>query len=275
MSLLKKLALCMLDKNQLALIWLGQAGFIIKDYQGTKLAIDPYLSNCGERLKNFVRISPALIKPEDLEVDEYFVTHKHFDHFDYDTIPVVAAKNATRFWGPISCVEEYDRCIGGGSMNLLLDDMMSVTENIRVKETFADHGELEPNAIGIWLEIGEFRIYITGDTAYRPEQMTWVKDSKPDIMIASVNGEFGNLTTEEGVSLANYTGAKHMIPCHFWTFVEHKGRPDLLWEAMKKQGIEARLDFLTVGDLYICEKKEDGKSDIFKYIERQPRGVDV
>lgn len=54
------------------------------------MVLDPYLTECGERIRGFKRLSPMLIAPEELAVDYYVTSHLHFDHFDYDAIPIVA-----------------------------------------------------------------------------------------------------------------------------------------------------------------------------------------
>ena len=52
----------------------GQAGFIIKSSSGQLLAIDLYLSNCGERLegnKGFKRLLPQILSTSDLPFCDY------------------------------------------------------------------------------------------------------------------------------------------------------------------------------------------------------------
>jgi L-ascorbate 6-phosphate lactonase len=76
--------------GDLAVCWLGQAGFLLKDTAGNLLAIDPYLTNCGERIRGFKRLSPMLLPPEEFMPRYQIITHLHFDHFDYDAIPIIA-----------------------------------------------------------------------------------------------------------------------------------------------------------------------------------------
>ena len=60
--------------GELAICWLGQAGFLLKDSRENELVIDPYLSNCGERMRGFKRLSPMLLHPKDLNPDYYITT---------------------------------------------------------------------------------------------------------------------------------------------------------------------------------------------------------
>ena len=93
--------------GELAVCWLGQAGFLLKDCQGKVLVIDPYLSNCGEQMRGFKRLSPILLAPEELTPDYYLITHLHFDHFDYETVPKILERGTSPlFLGPSSCREK-------------------------------------------------------------------------------------------------------------------------------------------------------------------------
>ena len=69
------------------------------------MAVDPYLTNCGERIRGFKRLSPMLLPAEDFAPDYYVITHTHFDHLDYDAIPVVKEPlppigSGDALWGP-------------------------------------------------------------------------------------------------------------------------------------------------------------------------------
>lgn len=64
------------NKDSIAIWYLGQNGFIIKEHGGNTICIDPYLSNyCGEADKyqdhafRLDRQLPIFIKPQDLDVD--------------------------------------------------------------------------------------------------------------------------------------------------------------------------------------------------------------
>ena len=53
MELAEKFRHLKISPGELAVCWLGQAGFLLKDSCENKLVIDPYLTNCGERLRGF------------------------------------------------------------------------------------------------------------------------------------------------------------------------------------------------------------------------------
>ena len=47
----------------------------------------------------------------------------------------------------------------------------------------------------------------------------------PDILIAPINGAFGNMNDEQATDFCEIIMPKLMIPCHFWNFAEHGENP--------------------------------------------------
>ena len=118
MNLAEEIRRTQVSQGELMICWLGQAGYLLKDGHGCTLAVDPYLTNCGERIRGFKRLSPMLLPAEDFAPDYYVITHTHFDHLDYDAIPVVKERSPkTQFFGPTSCLDvlaEICECLRGG-----------------------------------------------------------------------------------------------------------------------------------------------------------------
>ena len=239
MNLAEKIHCVSVAPGSLAICWLGQAGFLLIDDNGNQLVVDPYLTNCGQRMRGFKRLSPMLLEPEELSPDYYVVTHLHFDHFDYDAIPVVAQSNKTLFLGPSSCNAELEK-VGVASERRYLIDRGDVyrDETVTVHALKADHGTMAPDAIGVVVEMGGHCVYFSGDTAFHEDLCQEVAAFKPDIAILSVNGKFGNMTAEEGAKAALLTGAKIAVPCHCWTFAEHGGNPGQFCELLKETSCE-------------------------------------
>ena len=215
------------DPGALAVCWLGQAGFWIKDSENHTLAIDPYLTECGERMRGFKRISPLLVAPEELHADLYCVTHLHFDHFDYDAIPAVATHSETVFAGPASCAGKLREMGIGGERIVRLDTGGHFAcPGIEVTAVPADHGEMAPDAIGLIVRMAGHTLYFSGDTAFHPEWIKKIRSFQPEIAFLSVNGRFGNMNAKEGARLAEKIKVRLAVPCHFWTFLEHGGDPE-------------------------------------------------
>lgn len=98
------------EKNAMAVWWLGQNGYIFKSPEGTLISIDLYLSDSCEYAypgMNLRRKVPVLIAPENVEVDVYACTHNHLDHLDPDTIQALHNKETIAFVGEGSA----NRCI--------------------------------------------------------------------------------------------------------------------------------------------------------------------
>ncbi len=263
MNLAEEIRCTCVAPGELAICWLGQAGFLMKDHNGNQVIIDPYLTNCGERLRGFKRLSPVLIQPEKLDPDYYIVTHLHFDHFDYDAIPQFLKRSEKPlFLGPSSCRKELLE-IGAEPKDFHLLDRGDVYEDdaVTIRAVLADHGTMAPDAIGIILEMGGQCIYFSGDTAFHPELCQQVAEYHPDIAVLSINGRFGNLNAAEGARAAVLTGSKYAIPCHFWTFAEHGGDPGEFCELLQKSSCaplcfyQGEIRIVNSKHILICRKE--------------------
>lgn len=250
MDLNAKLAELVVPSGRLAICWAGQAGFIFKDSDGRTAAVDLYLSDCGERMRGFKRFSAKLLDPSEFHPDLYLITHSHFDHLDYDAVPQIAAGGKTLFVTTPSCGEILagmgipEKQIGVMALN------GTITESgVRITAIRADHGGMVPDCYGYLLEMGGHRIYITGDTCFREEIFLQAKESRPDVIIACINGRFGNLNGREAARAAGITGAKWVIPCHFWTFMQHGGDPEDFLAGLKESAPGAEPLLFTQGEI--------------------------
>ncbi len=217
---------------------LGQAGFVLKSKTGTVVAIDLYLSNCGERKYGFKRLMPMLLSPTDVIFDAVVCTHEHYDHFDIDAVPAMLANEKTQLVAAKDCQKlaerfeipnEKTRFLGVGDSYQIKD--------IEVTAVFCDHGSETPDAIGLVIQIDGRKIYMAGDTCLRLDMVEEIRKytGKPDIMIAPINGAFGNLNEAEMVQLCGEVAPKLVIPCHYWNFAEHGGNPGLFAEIIKRE----------------------------------------
>lgn len=258
MDLKSKLRRVEVAQGELAICWLGQAGFLLKDSQGHGLVIDPYLTNCGEHIRGFKRLSPILMGPEDLAPDYYIVTHLHFDHFDYEAIPqIIKRPEIPLFIGPGSCQEKLAEMGVAEDRRVRLDrDEVYEDKAVKVQAILADHGSMAPDAIGILLEMGGCRLYFSGDTAFHEEVFRKVREFGPDIAMLSINGKFGNMNAAEGAEAARLCGAKYAVPCHFWTFAEHGGDPGEFCERLREDAICTPLCFYQ-GEIQIMDKHHE------------------
>lgn len=244
-----------IKKGEVGVIWLGQAGFMFVDKNGHRIMLDPYASDSCERLCGFRRLSPFPFKEDELECDTLLISHQHEDHYDMDYVPALSKKCKMNIFAAPSAAA---LCKRDGV------DMTTVTEiargqhfeagDIKMQGVFSDHGEMAPDALGFIIDIDGYVIYITGDTGYNIEKIKEAVTVKPDLLIAPINGAFGNLNEEEAANLTVEIGAKNVIPCHFWTFMQHGGNPQKFAEVAEKMGIADKVKFMRPGNIAIFSK---------------------
>lgn len=210
--------------GEVALFYLGQAGFILKTSDEKVLVIDAYLSDAAERLFGFKRMIPAVIQPAALQPDVYLSTHEHIDHLDLDAIPaVVKTCPKALFIGAPDCEAHYKSMeIPLARYTILREDQCHQLEYASVRAIYADHGDLAPEAVGYLISTGGLNIYHAGDTAYRPDEIKEsLNHSAVDVLIVPINGQYGNMNAAEAVDLAKILNPSIVIPAHFWMFLEH------------------------------------------------------
>lgn len=241
--------------NTTSIFSLGQAGFAFKSRTGTLLGLDIYLSCCVERVEGHVgykRLLPVILNPSDVEFDYLIATHPHFDHFDMDSIPTMMANHRTKLFASVDCRKEVRR-------------MMMTDENITYVKVgdhyeaddfvldfvFCDHGTGAPDAVGVVISVDGKKIYVAGDTCLRLDKSDEIKKYGPfDVMIAPINGAYGNLNEKECVELSKVLMPNLTIPCHYGMFASHGGNPGLFMEYMKKELPDWEFLLMTMGEQY-------------------------
>ena len=219
------------------LFFLGQAGFIIKSKLGTVIGLDLYLSNCVERYDGFKRLMPNLLHPYEITFDYLVATHAHYDHFDVDSIPFMLSNSTTRMFASERCRAEAQRLhIADRSIDYVKVGDIREAKDIQLTFVFCDHGESAPDALGVIVQIDEWNLYFTGDTCLRLDKVDEiVADRKIDILVAPINGTFGNLSEAEAVSLCGAVKPRLIIPSHYWNFAEQHGDPGLFIKLLAEQ----------------------------------------
>lgn len=259
MDLMKNIEGKKIAMGQVAVTWLGQAGFILKTSNNTIITIDPYLSDCVEREFGFKRLSASILTPEDLKTDILIVTHEHLDHFDADSMPVLFGNTRKRMICSPTAAEKFRELRRDNSrLEPLSRGKHNIINGITIRAVYADHGDLAPDSIGILIDTGDFIIYYSSDTAYKPKEIAESLGCVPDLAILPINGMYGNLDSYDAAKLAEILHINQVIPCHFWTFREHNGKygDPLSFEiAMKKHHVKGKSIFLTPGEILILNKE--------------------
>lgn len=222
------------------LFWLGQAGFLIKNSAGQLLGIDLYLSDCVERVEGHVgyhRLMPRLLEYDDIQFDVLVATHYHRDHFDIEAIPALMKNGQTCLFCAYDCQEDVEM------LQLDYDRVSFVREGEHYNKngfqlTFVccDHGVDAPNAVGVIIEVDGKRILEVGDTCLHLDWYNeYLKEGPLDVLIAPINGAYGNLNEQENVDLTSTLRPKLTVPCHFGMFAAHGGQPGKWKELLEAQ----------------------------------------
>lgn len=239
--------------GQTYLFSVGQAGYIIKSKDGKLLAIDLYLSECVQRIegnKGFHRLLPKLFYPFEIEFDVVVTTHPHWDHFDVDAIPELMSNRKTKLFASTDCQKMVKK----------LDMVETNITYVKPGETYTvdgfgidfvscDHGTGAPDAVGIIISVDGKRIYEAGDTCLRLDRVKeYLKKGKLDILIAPINGAFGNMNEKECAEFADAIKPALTIPCHYGMFASHGGNPGLFYDIMMNQYPENKFIIMAQGE---------------------------
>lgn len=196
--------------------YLGQAGLLFEK-DGFKIMIDPYLSDSVEKInpKNYrrVAVNENFFKTKP---DVMIFTHNHLDHFDPETVARFIDENSNiTVLSPKSVWDEV-RKIGGNNNYILFNRHTQWTEKgIKFTAVKAEHSDITP--IGVIIDDGERKYYITGDTLYNEEIFP---DIPSDIyaLFLPVNGVGNNMNMTDAARFAKRINAERTIPIHIGMF---------------------------------------------------------
>ena len=251
MNFVRKLESAHPRKGEIALFWLGQAGFLIKNSLGEILALDPYLSDMVERMDGFKRLMMPVMEAEELDADVILVTHYHGDHLDLDSLPAMMRPTTKLF----CCSQSIPECrkinIPESQMTVMQVGDIRQIKGFTIEAVFADHGDGAPAAMGYIVETDGVRVYFSGDTSYQKQRMKHAADQDIDILIVPINGEYGNMNERDAAMMAAQVRAKLTIPSHFWLFARHKGNPYEFEQEMKISVPDCRTYTMCQGECLI------------------------
>lgn len=240
---MRDLAVNILAERRASIFFLGQAGFVFKSSGGTLLGIDMYLTHCVERAEGhsgFKRLLPVVLSPDEIVFDCIIATHPHYDHFDMDAIPVLMSNHHTRLFASVNCKAEVERLrMTDENISYMKPGDYADAGDIHIDFVDCDHGAGASDAFGLILALDGKRVYIAGDTCLHLERVPGL--GKIDVMIAPINGAYGNLNEKECAALARALKPGITIPCHYGMFASHGGNPGIFREYMEQNGLNYRL----------------------------------
>ncbi len=239
--------------GKIHLFYTGQAGYILKSGSGKLLGLDLYLSECVERIEGhmgFKRLLPRILSPFALELDGVVATHAHFDHFDADAMPCLMSGQKTKLFASTGCAQEVKRLyLQEERVSYVKPGDVRRLEDYTLEFVPCDHGSAARDAVGVVITVDGIRIYMSGDTCFRPDRVEELSEKGPfDVMIAPINGAFGNMNEEECARLSSALQPRLTIPSHYGMFASHGGSPGLFMEQMREICPENKYLLMTQGE---------------------------
>ncbi len=197
--------------------YLGQAGLLF-DNGKIKIMTDPYLSNSVVRVnpRNYRRV-PADEGFLKIVPDVLVLTHNHLDHTDPDTlVHYICGEKSVTVLAPEAAFEEA-RKIGNKNQNYVKFNRHTEWTQDGVKFTSVLAAHSDPHPIGVIIDDGEKKYYITGDTLYNTDIFGDIPDGI-DVLFMPVNGLGNNMNKTDAARFAKKINAKKVVPYHVGMF---------------------------------------------------------
>lgn len=197
--------------------YLGQAGLLFEN-ENVKIMVDPYLSNSVVRVNpNNYRRVPVDERFLEIVPDILILTHNHLDHTDPDTlVHYICGEKKVTVLAPEAAFEEA-RKIGNRNQNYVkFNRHCEWTEKgVHFTSVLAAHSD--PHPIGVIIDDGEKKYYVTGDTLYNRDIFDDIPDDI-DVLFMPVNGLGNNMNKTDAARFAKKINAKKVVPFHVGMF---------------------------------------------------------
>lgn len=196
----------------------GQAGLLFET-NGFRVLIDPYFSDAVEKINpNSFRRMPMKEKFWDVHPEVMVFTHNHLDHYDPETAEHFLRRESGMTVLAAPEVWKQVRTVGCGHNYVRFARHTQWTQGgVRFTAVKAEHSD--PAPIGVILDDGEKKVYVTGDTLYNSEIFDDLPDGI-DTVFLPVNGVGNNMNFADAARFAERVGAKRTVPIHIGMFDE-------------------------------------------------------
>lgn len=232
---------------------LGQAGFIIKDQKGQTLGVDLYLSECVEPIEGhdgYHRLLPQIVDAKELNLDIVVATHFHRDHFDIDAMCDLMSNGKTLLFCAYDCKSDVEKLgIDQSRVTFVKPGDKYTIGDFNLHFINSDHGAGAPQEVGLLVNVDGKNILETGDTSLHLDwKEEYLSNGELDVLIAPINGAYGNLTEHEHIELTNLLKPNLTVPCHYGMFASHGGNVGLWRELLLKQLPHQKYKIFTMGE---------------------------
>lgn len=225
------------------LTWLGQAGWLLRTRRGTRVMIDPYLSDSlrqqkGEAFRRRTPLRPELLSTQ---LDALVITHSHADHLDWGTLrPLLAAQEKPLYvLGPRSVWEALREDDPRHNELVLFQEGTRYTvEDVHLAAVFAAHSD--PCAIGVTAQAEGLRVYHTGDTLYHRDLIS-PDTAGADALLLPINGRRNNMNAADAALLTRALSPRLAVPMHWDMFAAMGCDPAAYRDPLVGDGVDVRV----------------------------------
>ncbi len=223
--------------------WIGQGGLFFETAGGSRIMIDPYLSNRMARLRGaaWERLVPADERYLKGQLDVLILTHIHDDHVDTETLDrlIPVQKNPIAILAPQSVWAFVRERYTGAHNYILFDHETEVTlKDAAFCSVYAAHSD--EHAVGVVLTADARTVYVTGDTLYSRRILRAI-DRPVDYMFTVINGAGNNMNASDAARLAKAIAPQHAIPIHWDMFRDFGSDPEEFLCYMQDSAVHAFL----------------------------------
>lgn len=217
------------EPGQLAVWWLGQAGYACKTPGGALLLVDPYLTDAiskGYRPYIHDRLLPPVVQPDELTgVDGVIYTHTHMDHMDETTAVLLSMQPGVRFFGSQEVCDKL-----GGVLDIPESQLSPLP--VGAKTQLKDLALTACKAVhsgggqGYLLELEGRRFYFAGDTVLFRGLEAIGRSGGVECAFLPINGQGGNMDMLGAAWAAHMLGARQVVPGHYGMYIDSTADPE-------------------------------------------------
>ncbi len=272
--LVQEIDLTLVDRQSIALWWLGQSGFAVKS-GGLTLYLDPYLSTRLERMTadspraKHVRLCAIPIAPLAITNADYvFCSHDHGDHLDPETVlPIARSSPRASFVVPSAARRTLlDLGIPAERIVTIDGDARTDLGEIEVVGVQAKHNEFDWSAasgypyLGFIIRLNGLTVYHAGDTVMYDGLPERLAPHRVDLALLPINGGDpdrvargfkSNMNFKEAADLGAAMHAGLVIPMHYGMFGVNDERVERFVEYISTAHPGQAYQVLTVGERFV------------------------
>lgn len=218
-------------RDAVAILWLGQNSYVLKTSQGTRIAIDPYLTR--DPRYHYLHPEPP-VTPDAFHVEYVFCTHDHWDHTDPTALPFIATRYPhTRFLGPPeSCTHLHALGVNRANVQPLQAKTTYRFDDVTVTPFYSiPPRDATTTHLGFLFQVGSTKIYNMGDTSQTvvcdPHPiLDPVANATPHVAMFPIIGDTPERTPTDAYTFATIVQPAIAVPCHYDCFSDRTIDPD-------------------------------------------------